>query len=602
MNTKLISLCIGILAISVIPAAGKTESVVDSKIDRVMVYHDRAHVTRTARLSSGGGIVDAVFTSLPGIISDESVRARVLTPASAKILDLEVRSVAEEKAADPKAQVLETKLRELQEEKARIDANLRMISVEDEYLAGVRKSFLAAFAVRGKGDELSSARPSVQEIDSLLKYFTTRNMSNALLLIREQKAQQSVASRIAVVQHDLSKLESGAGRATKTARVTVETAGASVVMLELSYHIASVAWNPGYDIRVLLDEKKTEFTGYGVVSQSSGEDWIDATIGFSTAQPSVRGTLPDLVPVYAIPPDRIPQNRGLVVSGKKYATQQEANRSLLDNVTVGQSRSSDALSETTASGDRRAGSLVFSVPKRADIPSDGSPHRTSISRESFPVHFEYLSIPKLSPYAFLQALGSNTLTTPILKGDLNIFLGNDFVGSSSTGNILPGEDFELSLSVNENIRVTRTLEERDEKTSGFLGNQTRASYSFLIKVENYTGSAIVMNLLDQIPVSGSEDVVVEGITFSREPSFRNKQGIIKWHFPMQSKETATISFSFTVIGPKEKGVAFFRTTLPPSVYLQQLMDSVVRKAPMQMDESDYRPEKSAAPSMRQKMY
>lgn len=111
-----------------------------------------------------------------------------------------------------------------------------------------------------------------------------------------------------------------------------------------------------------------------------------------------------------------------------------------------------------------------------------------------------------------------------------------------------------------------------------------------------------MNLLDQIPVSGSEDVVVEGITFSREPSFRNKQGIIKWHFPMQSKETATISFSFTVIGPKEKGVAFFRTTLPPSVYLQQLMDSVVRKAPMQMDESDYRPEKSAAPSMRQKMY
>lgn len=607
MNTKRIALSIGMLAAFVIPAMGKTESAVDSKIDRVMVYHDRAHVTRIARFSVNGGVIDALFTGLPGIIDDDTVRARVVTPSSAKILDLEVRSIVQEKAADPKAVALQAKLADLMEEKARVDASLKLIAVEDEYLTGVRKSFLAAFAVRGKGDEITSARPSVQEIDALIKYISTRQMSNSLSLIREQKSQQSVAARMAVVQHELAKLESGAGRATKAVRVSIDAAQGTVTM-ELSYHITSVEWKPGYDIRVFLDEKRTEFAGYGIVSQSSGEDWLDAQIGFSTAQPSVRGSLPDLIPVYAIPPDRIPQNRGLVVSGKRYSTQQEANRSLLDNVAT--SSRNDALTESAA-GDRRAGSLVFSVPRRADIPSDGSPHRIAISRESFPVKFEYLSIPKLSPYAFLQTLGVNALPTPILRGDLNIFLGNDFVGSSSTANILPGEDFELSLTVNENIRVTRTLEERDERTSGFLGNQTRASYSFTIKVENYTGSAIVMNILDQIPVSGTEDVIVEGISFSREPQVRTKQGIVKWHFPMQPKETTSITFSFTVIGPKEKGVAFFRTTLPPSVYLQQLMESagtVSRKssvpaaqAPMRMEENDYQMEKNA-PSLRQKLY
>ncbi|MBI4978149.1 MAG: mucoidy inhibitor MuiA family protein [Spirochaetes bacterium] len=605
MIMKNLSLCLACIVLATgLVFAAKSEEVVVSKIDRVMVYRDRAFVTRVARLSVGAaGVVDAVFPGLPNLLADDSVRAKV-TPATVKILDVQVKSVSHEQAADPKAQVLQERLQGLDEEKGRIESRLRVLSIENDYLDGVRKSYLNAFSglrpkSAGGGDE-SPARPSVQELDALLKFLVDKHQSNALAVQREQKSLQTLLVRIGVVKHDLAQLESGGGRETKTVRVTVETAGAPVE-IELAYQIMSVEWSPGYDIRVLLDEKKTEFTGYGVVSQSSGEDWLQAQIGFSTAVPAVRGWVPDLVPVYAIPQANLPSDRRSTAGGRRLATQQEANRMLLDNVAEKESGGAGgdgSLTETSSSGDGRAGSLVFTVPKRADIPSDGSPHRTMLSLDTFPVRFEYLCVPKLSPHAFLQAVGSNTLTTPILRGNLNIFLGGDFVGSSFTENILPGEPFELTLSVNENIRVTRTLEEREEKTSGLLGDRIRSTFTFNIKVENYTGSEIVMNILDQVPVSGTEDVTVEGFVFSREPVIRNKQGIVKWQLSMKPKETVNITFSFTVSAPKDKGLAFIRTALPPSVYLQQLNEVKGKKD----IEQDFNFEKKAAPGMRMKQY
>jgi uncharacterized protein (TIGR02231 family) len=238
---------------------------------------------------------------------------------------------------------------------------------------------------------------------------------------------------------------------------------------------------------------------------------------------------------------------------------------------------------------------VFQVPKRADIPSDGSAHRTAISRQTFPVKFEYICTPKLSPYAYLQAVGTNTLAAPILRGDLNIFMGNDFVGSSYTDNILPGEDFELVLSVNENIRVTRSLEEKEEKEAGFLGGTKRIDYRFLIKIENYSGSDIIMNIFDQIPVSRTSEIEIKNVAFSREPQRKDVKGICKWQFPMKPKETVNLTFSFTVAVPKDKEAAFFRTKLSPAMYLDQLSTGAAEE----YDMNEYKRQEKA-PALRMK--
>lgn len=593
----------------IVSGSGETTNTVTvpSRIDRVMVYQDRALVTRRGEAAiKEPGVYDLVFRDLPALLQDDSVRAKADDAAHVKILDVEVRTYELEHSPDEKTRTLRNSLQGLIDESQGIDDRLQVLKLEQEYLNEAKQSFLHAGAGGAKdGPAARLYKLSIKDYEEMLTYLNRKHLQNRKDAFQLQARSREVKKKIALVQGELQKLE-GARSALfkkKLVKVTVETGKGAPLGMEITYINYRVGWNPGYDIRVLTGENATEFMGYGVVSQSSGEDWKDAKVSYSTAQPAQRGWLPDLVPLYATLSSRIVDTVPARRMKETNVSQQAFNRSILDNVQAESPGEADdgeeALKEdgTVETQDKRLGSLVFHAPKRAAIPSDGSPHRTAISRHRFPVKFEYLSIPKLSPFAYLQALGKNTLDTPILRGDLNIFMESDFVGSSYTGNILPGEEFELMLGVNENIRVTRVLEERHEKKGGFLSGGRKISYGFSIKVENYSGKEITMNLVDQIPVSEISEIEVRDVTFSDRPEKSLKNGIVKWQLGMKSGQSKTITFSFTVVAPENSEVAFFTTKLPPSYYLQN----------KDMQRNEYDSQKSEetqkkAPALRSKMY
>ena len=49
---------------------------------------------------------------------------------------------------------------------------------------------------------------------------------------------------------------------------------------------------PSYDARVLSTERAVNLGYFGVVRQSTGEDWTDVRLALSTAQPSIGGRAP----------------------------------------------------------------------------------------------------------------------------------------------------------------------------------------------------------------------------------------------------------------------------------------------------------------------
>ncbi len=606
---SLIACVIAALAISETGTGETPQSItVPTRIDRVMVYHDRALVARRGEVRlKEAGVYDLVFRDLPSLIQDDSVRARADDNAQLKILDVEVRSYELEHSPDQKTRELRDRLQRLVDESRSIDDRLQVLQVEKEYLNEVKSSFLYGRQGGAQGD--AAVRPyrlSIKEYEDMLDYLNRKHLENRNSAFQLQTGSGELKKKISVIQGELQKLQGSVSALfkKKLVKVTVESSGSASVAMEISYINYRVSWSPGYDIRVLTGESATEFTGYGVVSQSSGEDWNNAKVSYSTAQPAQRGWIPDLVPLYATLSSKVSRGAAGKIMKEKNISQHALNRSILDNIQGGAPEKSlegeEALGDDgdVETQDKRLGSLVFDVPKRAQIPGDGSPHRTAISRHRFPVKFEYLSIPKLSPYAYLQALGKNTLDTPILQGALNIYMTSDFVGSSFTGNILPGEEFELMLGINENIRVTRTIEERHEKKAGFLSGGRKISYGFAIKVENYSGREITMNLVDQVPVSETSEIEVRDVSFSDNPQKKLKNGIVKWQFIMKSGQSKTVSFSFTVAAPENSEVAFFATKLPPSYYLQNLDAQRRDEYDQQQDEQI----RKKAPALRQKMY
>ena len=75
---------------------------------------------------------------------------------------------------------------------------------------------------------------------------------------------------------------------------------------EVSYIISGVSWSPSYEARVTSTEKALQLFYYGMVQQTSGENWNNIDLILSTAQPAISSQIPsinkwnlDAAPVYA---------------------------------------------------------------------------------------------------------------------------------------------------------------------------------------------------------------------------------------------------------------------------------------------------------------
>ncbi len=528
-------------------SGNNTKLTVKSAIDSVLAYQDRALITRKAKIKMlSPGRYEITVPYLPVSLQNDSVRAETDNESKIKILDVEVRTYYLDKIPEKKVRSLKAKLNILKSKKKNINNALRLIEFEKEYLYSVKNHFLGS-KYSYKNSQVVVKKYNVNEYKKVLAYLLSQLRDNSIKKIKISKKLDAVNKKINAINRKLRKFTGYSYSTIKKKKVKIILTSSSTipVNLRLSYINLNIEWKPSYDIRVFYSKKKTEFIGYGMVKQRSGEDWINTKLSYSTAKPAIMGFLPELKPLYAS-----------VVGKKRQAP--------------GKFGYTSSISDDKVKTEKKVGSLVFHVPRRTTIPSDNSPHRTTISRQSFPVRFEYLAVPRFSPHAYLRAVGKNTMDHPILQGKLNIFIENSFVGSSYADNILPGEEFELTLSVNENIRVKRSLEEMKIFNPGTFSSKRKAKFSFLIKVENFTKENIKMNVIDQIPVSKIEDIEIVDVTFSHKPVKKDKKGIIKWILNMKPGQKEHIKMEFYISFPKDKQLTFYKKQMKLNQSLQDL--------------------------------
>ncbi|MDP6507376.1 MAG: DUF4139 domain-containing protein, partial [Planctomycetota bacterium] len=102
-------------------------------------------------------------------------------------------------------------------------------------------------------------------------------------------------SRIAVARARAKRLLSYDTKSSKTVAIEVTGTAGQPMDLEVSYRIHGPQWFPRYSIRADLKEAKMDIIMDALVKQSTGEDWDDATIEFSAAEPSQSADLPRLL-------------------------------------------------------------------------------------------------------------------------------------------------------------------------------------------------------------------------------------------------------------------------------------------------------------------
>lgn len=541
---KLLFCILGILVmVKGVGAAQVMEA--DAKITAVTVYRDRALVTRSVPLDLEPGSYEVVFPHLPGAILDDSLRSSGKGTATARLLGLKTKRVFLEKTPQEKVRQLEEKLQDLKDEDRAITDKMESIKSQREFLQSIK-----VYSADQLSREIVTREPKAEEWEGILEFLGKGLKGTAAEKRELEIARRELKDKIRVMEREFNEIRARRRLEEKSVTVALEVKEAGTLNLDLFYVVPGASWRPLYDARAFEGTKEVELTYYGQVRQKTGEDWNDVQLTLSTAKPAIGARMPEMMPWYLRPPRIEKSEIGLKRRGGRMEER------LVMEKYVAASPAEEARRKVqivTALPVEVGTSVNFEIQRRENIPADNQLHKTTISRETLLAEFEYVATPKLSPYAYLKASLTNEEDYPFLAGRVNVFLGENFVGTSRLDTIASQEKFDLHLGIDEGIKVKR--EEIKEKSGvSFLGKRIQKRYAYRIEVENYKKGKEKITMIDQIPVSKDEKIKVKLVNLSEKPAEETEGGILKWKFELAPGQKRVIEFEFLVEYPKDMQV------------------------------------------------
>ncbi|KAH7705171.1 Conserved hypothetical protein CHP02231 [Aphelenchoides avenae] len=364
---------------------------------------------------------------------------------------------------------------------------------------------------------------------------------------------QGVEAEIAELE---SQIEDREGQISKARRpeanhksivITLESAAKAKVRMELTYQVDRAWWGPSYDLRVTSDPKSpttkhAKLHYFANIQQTSGEDWNDAEIELSTAEPRRAGSVPQRETLNAklrrrrlLGLDRCGSetykalgyiDRGPPPPGASDAEDEEPTRFNVMRV------------------EKHALSGTFKVPQATTIPGDSSEHKVTIACLEFELLVGLECFPYVTTDVYETASALNNSNYPLLRGPAAVYLDQKFTSDTTIHAAAIGEKFVVALGVDSGVKVKYTSaepfhEQSDDKntsTSLFdkkthvrnLKAKEKTLITIHLQVPKSTDSKIMVELLEP---AKSELVAAEDASTLKPPAIGPHLGgdnILDW--------------------------------------------------------------------------
>ncbi len=645
---KLFFFCL-ILISGIIFSQEKTEKL-DSKVAAATIFKNRALVTRQSEITLPSGKHVLIFSDLPADLQNESVRVSADGNGVIKILDVKVEQRFTSEFQQVNINKLEQKIDSLNRLKNIASDKISIYSSKKEFVESLKaqstkfvneKMLLHVNSIKEWNDMLKYVEDNLRDI-----YTGIREQNNNINKIEEQK--NAIQSEINISQ----------GRKTKNYKeviVTIENNNYGKIKLYPSYLVQSANWYPLYDARLISESKQVELSYFGMIHQSTGEDWKDISLTLSTAEPMSIKSLPELdrwfidtkpLPIRHSSISRhintegevsyeqnfgIPAGSGSItghvidnstgeplvganvfLSGTKIGSATDLNGKFLipnapagnyglnvsyigyrnENVNINviekntasltlpleaRAISGEAVTITAqASGQSKAInqqlssnkikevkytnvyakelSTSFEIKTKSSIPSDNSQHKVTIAIENLPVEYSYTSIPKISPAVYLKGKILNSNDYPLLEGEINIFVDNDFINRTFLKTIVPTDTLELALGTDDKIQIKKVLINKYQESKGFLSGSKQISYDYEIQIINNRPTEESIHIYDQIPIPMNEDINIILIEPKKDKEELDNEQKLEWTIKIKPGEKKIIPVKYTVEYPNNINV------------------------------------------------
>ncbi|MEH2348366.1 MAG: mucoidy inhibitor MuiA family protein [Nostoc sp.] len=533
------------------PETPSWRKTVQSEIVAVTVYADRALVTRRGVVDLTGIEQELVITSLPETLETESVRVSGTGTVAVRLMGVSSDRIYTTEPVVERVAHLTRQIEQLEAEKRHLQAQVDALALQSSFIAGLREKTEEPFA-----QSLSRKNLSLSETLDFLNFLGSQYSEYAIASGECKTQQQELDKELQALRASLQKIQTPYPKESLSIVVGVEVAGEGEFELEVCYIVNRASWTPLYDLRFSTTSDIVHLGYLAEITQSSGEDWIGANLTLSTAKPGL-GTLPPKLEPWYIDAPRPQMLRQRQLSRQQRpllptipeppATAARADWQEEDEV------AEDVLiqAETVTAEVSKEGSVVtFKLNGGGNIPSDGAPHKTTIFNDDYPCNFDYVAMPRLVSFAYLQAnVKNNPNGATLLPGKANIFRNNVFIGTTQLENIAPGQEFKLNLGMDEGLKIERDLAERlvDKR---LISNQRRITYSYRLIVTNLLDKEVNLKVTEQLPVSRNEQIKVR-LSRSNPQIQLGEMGILEWQLTLPPQERRDIYYQFNVEHPPE---------------------------------------------------
>lgn len=192
----------------------------------------------------------------------------------------------------------------------------------------------------------------------------------------------------------------------------------------------------------------------------------------------------------------------------------------------------------------------FEIKTPYTVKSDNKNYLVEMANYNASSFYQYYCVPKIDKDVFLFANISNWEKYNILEGEANVFFEDTYVGKTLLDVRYARDTLKIPLGRDKKVSVTRE-KIKDFTTKQFIGNKKEESRSYKIVVKNNKNQEINMIVLDQVPVSTLEEIVVslDNISGAKHNS---ENGEIKWDFKLESKIKKEFDLKYSVKYPKNK--------------------------------------------------
>lgn len=521
-----------------------------STIDTVTVYPDGATVTRVMSLDLASGDSTLVVRDFPLSLDPSSLRVEGEAGAKLTIGTIDARPP---KAAPPvNLPELDKRIEALKDQRADLQGAIDSAAARRKFAQHFAETSPAGLGDKGEARPITEWRAAFAAVGE--------EIATADTAIRDAtRKQRELDRQIAQLEAERSakppsKLE---------VRIDVASAAATKATLRVTYAVRNARWVPLYDARLDTGAKdrkpQLELVRRAEVTQSTGEDWSNVTLGVSTVRISRGGSAPELNPLVAQYP-QVPKPLALGTASDLARpapmTRQAQSPAMAKIAEAAEPRqSADEQQAVAEIGDFQA---TFKIPGRVSLGAAEGAKSLRIASVNVPADLSVRAAPVLDPTAFLEASFKQADDTTLLPGKVAIYRDGVFVGRGKITASAKDDIVRLGFGADDKVRIERAVLKRNEGSAGLLVTTSKTDErAFKTTIRNGHDFPIKVAIEDQLPVSENEDIVVEMLPSSTQPSatnIRDKRGVLQWSFDAKPGEVRDINFAWRVRWPKDKSM------------------------------------------------